>query len=70
LIGADLRGCRGDVTPPDRPTRFDGADLTGARLGGARLSGAQYDARTVFPRGFDPQRAGMLLRPGKRKPRA
>lgn len=62
LAGADLRGCRGDVTPPQRPTRFDGADLTGAQLEGARLAGAQYDARTRFPRGFDPVGAGMVMR--------
>ena len=70
LIGADLRGCRGDKTPPDRPTRFDGANLSDARLGGARLTGAQYDSRTVFPRGFDPTTAGMVMRPHRRKPRA
>jgi uncharacterized protein YjbI with pentapeptide repeats len=69
LVGADLRGCRGHVAPPERPTRFDGADLTDARLKGARLAGARYDAKTVFPRGFDPTRAGMVMAGGRRKPR-
>ena len=68
LIGADLRGCRGDKSLAGRCTRFDGADLTDARLEGARLNGAQYNARTRFPRGFDPDRAGMVMRAVRRKP--
>ena len=59
---ADLRGVTAARTPPDRPTRFDGADLTDARLEGADLAGASYDADTRFPRGFQPDQAGMVQR--------
>ena len=37
------------------------AELTGARLRGAQLTGAIYDQRTVFPRGFKPEDAGMVM---------
>ena len=60
MIGADLRGANA-ISPPDRPTRFEGANLTNARLGGAALKGATYDAATVFPRGFKPDRVGMVM---------
>jgi hypothetical protein len=45
---------------PGCPARFQGADLTEARLRGAQLTGAVYDQRTVFPRGFKPEAAGMV----------
>lgn len=53
--------------------RFDGARLEGARLEGANLnysvitsstrfsSKTTYDATTRFPRGFDPQKAGLTF---------
>lgn len=69
LIGADLRGCLGNRPLAGRFTRFDGADLTDALLEGAHLTGAQYDSKTVFPRGFNPVRAGMVMRVDRRKPR-
>jgi hypothetical protein len=61
LIRADLRDARAQSSLPDRPTCFHGANLADARLGGAALKGATYDARTVFPRGFRPAEAGMVM---------
>ncbi|SPP98881.1 protein of unknown function [Bradyrhizobium vignae] len=62
LVGADLSGANAVSELPNwRLTWFRGADLTGVRLAGARLSGATYDDRTVFPRGFNPNEAGMIL---------
>jgi uncharacterized protein YjbI with pentapeptide repeats len=37
------------------------ADLLGANLTGADLRGARYDKDTIFPKGFDPEAAGMVL---------
>jgi uncharacterized protein YjbI with pentapeptide repeats len=68
LIGADLSGVNAvSAMPAHRTTRFEGADLSDARLAGARLAGAIYDERTIFPRGFDPDRAGMIRRIGRGK---
>jgi uncharacterized protein YjbI with pentapeptide repeats len=61
LVGADLSGARALCELPECPARFQGADLTGARLRGAQLTGAIYDRRTVFPRGFKPEDAGMVM---------
>jgi len=63
LAGADLSGANAESElPTSHVTCFYGADLTGARLAGARLRGATYDANTVFPHGFKPDRAGMVPR--------
>jgi hypothetical protein len=55
-----------------KPTDLRGADLRGANLQGAQmsmkdsripcifLSGARYDARTRWPKGFDPTRLGAV----------
>lgn len=69
LIGADLRGARSGSALPDIVACFNGADLSGARLDGADLKGAIHDAATVFPRGFRPDRAGMVMRHVKSKMR-
>jgi uncharacterized protein YjbI with pentapeptide repeats len=61
LVGADLRGAWArSIFPRDRPTRFDGADLTDARLGGVDLSGCIYDDERRFPRAFNPRNARMI----------
>jgi uncharacterized protein YjbI with pentapeptide repeats len=66
LIGADLSGVDAvSALPRYRLTCFCGADLTDARLTGATLAAATYDARTRFPRGFEPEQAGMMRRIGK-----
>lgn len=66
-VGADLRGASAASELPDRPARFEGADLTGARFDGANLNGARYDQTTRFSRGFHPDRAGMVLRKARRR---
>jgi uncharacterized protein YjbI with pentapeptide repeats len=43
-------------------TSLQGASLTNAILNRAKLSGAVFDKRTVFPEGFDPIAAGMVLK--------
>jgi len=35
-------------------------NLSGAILHGANFRGSEYDSRTVFPSGFDPELAGMV----------
>ena len=37
---------------------LSGANLSGANLSGANLSGAKYNKYTVWPKGFDPVKAG------------
>jgi uncharacterized protein YjbI with pentapeptide repeats len=51
---ADALGYRGTLL---------GADLTGVLLEGVDLQGVEYDSSTVFPDGFDPDRAGMTFLP-------
>lgn len=61
LVGANLRGaqlCRDNL---GGPTSLHGADLSSANLDGADLTGAEYDLFTIFPRGFDPHKAGCIL---------
>jgi uncharacterized protein YjbI with pentapeptide repeats len=69
LVGATLSGTNAVSILADRPTCFRGADLTDARLTGARLTGAIYDDRTVFPRDFKPDKAGMVFHSGRHEPR-
>jgi uncharacterized protein YjbI with pentapeptide repeats len=60
LVGANLRGaklCRDNL---GGTTNLRGADLTHADLHGADLTDAEYDARTKFPTGFSPRKAGCL----------
>lgn len=52
LYGADLRWAR----------------LTGAKLDDADLTNAIYDNTTIWPQGFDPQKAGAFLIGPKEKP--
>ena len=58
--GADLR--RADLTRAYlRATDLSGADLIGANLEEAFLAGATADERTVWPKGFDPEAAGVIF---------
>lgn len=84
LKGADLHGAqlsRANLTGADLSganltgASLYGADLSGASLGGAKLKDALYDRRTIWPKGFDPRRAGAvlsigLLRGAKPEPRS
>jgi uncharacterized protein YjbI with pentapeptide repeats len=49
---------------PDRLGRassFAHADLTAATLAGAVLTGTEYDSKTIFPSGFEPETHGLVL---------
>lgn len=60
LRDADFDGCNlGDTNL--QYALLQGADFAGAGLREANLKFAFYDARTVFPIGFDPITAGMIL---------
>jgi uncharacterized protein YjbI with pentapeptide repeats len=51
----------GDLSGGDfRGADFRQADLRDALLAGADLTGALYDAKTVWPDGFDPAKAGAV----------
>lgn len=57
LRSADLRGL--DLSDAD----VTGRDLSDADLTGAILTGTRYDDRTVWPRGFHPERHGAVRVP-------
>ncbi|WP_213451557.1 pentapeptide repeat-containing protein [Rhizomonospora bruguierae] len=60
LAGADL--ARADLAGADLAgADLAGADLADADLAGADLRGAEYDRRTVWPGGLDPQARGAVL---------
>jgi uncharacterized protein YjbI with pentapeptide repeats len=61
LIGANLTRANLGVDNLCGGTSLQGANLTSAVLDGANLSGAKFDARTIFPDGFDPRAAGMVV---------
>jgi uncharacterized protein YjbI with pentapeptide repeats len=54
LDGADLTGA--SLAKADLRL----TSLTGANLAGADLTGALYDAKTAWPDGFDPEKAGAV----------
>ena len=59
--GADLRGAK--LTRADlRRADLREANLPGAKLRGADLSGAEYDDKTKWPAGFDPEAADAILK--------
>jgi uncharacterized protein YjbI with pentapeptide repeats len=62
LIGANLTGANLGLDNLGGATSLQGANLTNAVLDRANLSGALFDERTVFPAGFDPIAAGMVLK--------
>jgi uncharacterized protein YjbI with pentapeptide repeats len=61
LVGANLSRANLGQDNLGGGTSLQGANLTNAVLDGARVSGARFDARTVFPDGFDPRAAGMVM---------
>ena len=71
---ADLRDCKFKASS-FWSCDFRGADLRGANLIGATFEkgrenqwkGAIYDEDTAFPRGFDPEAEGMILRKPEEK---
>lgn len=64
LQGADLTDA--NLTSADlefanlKGTILTGANLTGANLKGADLTGVEYDAQTIWPRGFTPPGGGRM----------
>ena len=67
LIGADLRGAEFRVAILKRTwmqkAKLQGANLSNVDLSTATLAGAVSDEDTVWPDGFDIQKAGVELRP-------
>jgi uncharacterized protein YjbI with pentapeptide repeats len=61
LAGANLRGANLSRDDLGGSTYLLGADLTNAILEGTNLEGARFNSHTVFPTGFDPEAAGMLI---------
>ena len=62
LSGADLRGS--DLRGADlRMANLRGANLNETELNGAILNGAIVDQNTIYPVGFDPIDAGVILEP-------
>ncbi|MGO1072045.1 pentapeptide repeat-containing protein [Lysobacter sp. CA199] len=57
---ANLRDADPGLDALGRATQLQGAHFSGAPLHGCRLQGEQYDERTRFPAGFNPQAAGMV----------
>jgi uncharacterized protein YjbI with pentapeptide repeats len=60
LLGADLRWAN------LKRANLAGANLAGANLAGAKLrrinlTGATSDRKTVWPSGFDPKAAGVIV---------
>jgi uncharacterized protein YjbI with pentapeptide repeats len=43
------------------PSQLQGADLTGANLAAVNFKNAEYDGRTKFPTGFDPDDENMIF---------
>lgn len=60
LVGANLRNADLSRDNLGGSTSLQGANLTDAVMNRARLTGAKYDDRTIFPRGFSPDAAGMI----------
>ena len=60
LAGADFEGA--NLFNAHMPfATLSGANLHGANCRGANLSMARYNARTMWPEGFDPKAAGAVL---------
>ena len=60
LVGANLRQANLGLDNLGGATQLQGADLTGAVLNHCNLAGAEYDSDTRFPKGFNPESAGMI----------
>jgi hypothetical protein len=60
LVGCDLTNANLGIDNLGGPTKLQGANLERAILDDTRLAGAKYDEATIFPTGFQPQKAGMI----------
>jgi uncharacterized protein YjbI with pentapeptide repeats len=60
LTDADLTGADLGIDNVGGETHLEGAKLLNCRIDGTIFTGASYDARTVFPSGFDPHRSGLI----------
>jgi uncharacterized protein YjbI with pentapeptide repeats len=61
-VGANLRGANLGRDNLGGPSQLQDATLEGAILDLANLEGAEYSERTIFPKGFDPEKHKMTLR--------
>ena len=60
LVGANLRRANLGIDNLGGSATLQGANLTGAIVNQCNFLGAEYDGDTIFPKGFNPQTAGML----------
>ena len=60
LVGANLRRANLGIDNLGGSARLQGANLTDAVVNQCNFLGAEYDANTLFPKGFNPKSAGML----------
>jgi uncharacterized protein YjbI with pentapeptide repeats len=63
LTGVNLRNANLGKDNLGGSTSLQGAILDCIALKFAKLEGAEYDAKTVFPKDFDPKKFGMIERP-------
>jgi uncharacterized protein YjbI with pentapeptide repeats len=60
LTGADLSGANLGRDNVGGRTQLEDANLSGCKTEGTIFSGAKYNARTIFPEGFDPEEHMMV----------
>jgi uncharacterized protein YjbI with pentapeptide repeats len=70
LTNANLRNANLGRDNVGGSTQLQGARLDGARVEGAIFEGAEYDADTIFPITFDPQKHKMVLKQSSQPDRA
>ncbi len=60
LIKADLRGADLSQDNVGGSTQLQGADLSDCLIDGTKFGLAAFDAKTILPKGLDPQAHGMI----------